>query len=72
MAKKEKDVSANQMRITVANPEEKAAEKLAEKKRVDKLNAMKIAMSYIEIQRLKCDEKQTTAIADKFLEWLEK
>lgn len=62
------EIGGYKAKIILGNP----ADKLAEKKRIDKLNAMKIAMSYIEIQGLKCDEKKTTAIADEFLEWLKK
>jgi len=57
------------LKITVANP----ADKLAEQKRIDKLNSMKIALTYIEIQGMtKMTPKKATEIADEFLEWLEK
>ena len=42
------------------------------KKRMDKLNSMKIALTYIESQNLKATPEKTIKIADEFLEWLEK
>lgn len=45
----------------------------AERKRIDKLNAMRIAMTYIESQGMtKVTPKKATEIADEFLKWLEK
>jgi len=45
---------------------------IAGQKRIDKLNAMRITMTYIEIQRRKATPEQVKEIADKFLKWLEK
>jgi len=39
---------------------------------MDKLNAMRIAMTHIETQELKVDPKEATKIADEFLKWLKK
>jgi len=45
----------------------------AEKKKMDKLNAMKIAMTFIGDRRMrKMTPKETTEIADEFLAWLER
>jgi len=60
------------MKVTLMNPKEKLEQKLAEVKRIDKLNAMRIAMTHIEAQGLKVDPKKATEIADEFLEWLKK
>lgn len=57
------------LKVTIANP----ADKLAEQKRVDKLNAMRIALTYIEGQgMMKVTPKKAIKIADEFLGWLEK
>jgi|GEM_PF-3488627 len=49
------------------------AEKLAAKKRINKLDAMKIAMTYIQDQRMrKMTPEKAMEIAGKFLVWLEK
>ncbi len=72
MGKDEKEVVSKGMRITVANPEEMHKQKVAEVERLNKLNAMKIAMTHIEIQGLTVEPKEATEIADKFLEWLKK
>ena len=45
----------------------------AEQKKVDKLSAMRIALTYIEGQGMtKVTPKKAIEIADEFLEWLEK
>lgn len=52
-------------KITFGNP--------TQQKRVDKLNAMRIALTYIEGQgMIKVTPKKATEIADEFLKWIEK
>jgi len=73
MKKEEKETSIHpKMKVTLADPKEMAEQRLVEKKRADKLNSMKIAMTYIEIQRMrKVTPEEAIEIADKFLKWLE-
>lgn len=62
---KEVILGGHKAKITLGNP--------TEKKMVDKLNAMKIALTYIESQgMMKVTPKKATEIADEFLKWLEK
>ena len=77
MSKKEEEIltkiegvdgQQHEAKIILASPEETAAKK----KRADKLSAMKMAFSYIEIRRVKADVKESIKIADEYLEWLEK
>lgn len=57
------------LKVTISNP----ADKLAEQKRMDKLNSMRIALTYIEGQgMMKVTPKKAIEIADEFLEWLKK
>jgi len=73
MGMKENEVLMGKgMKVTLANPKEMLEQKLAEKERIDKLNAMRIAMTHIETQGLKVDPKKATEIADEFLKWLKK
>lgn len=66
---KEITLGGHKAKITLANPEDK----VAEQKRVDRLNAMRIALTYVESQSmLKVTPKKAIEIADEFLEWLEK
>jgi len=60
------------MKVMLGNPKEIRAQKAAEVERMDKLNAMRIAMTHIETQGLKVDPKKATEIADEFLKWLKK
>ena len=69
--KKEVLVNKN-MKVMLGNPKEIREQKLAEIERMDKLNAMRIAMTHIEVQELKVDPKKATEIADEFLKWLKK
>jgi hypothetical protein len=71
MGKNEQDVLAGShgMQVVVENP----ADVAAKKKITNKLNAMRIAQTHIEIQGMKkVSPKKATEIADEFLEWLEK
>lgn len=62
-------VGGHDAKISFGNP----IDKLAEQKRMDKLNAMRIALTYIESQgMIKVSPEEATKIADKFLKWLEK
>lgn len=61
-------VDSHKMKVVVANPEDVAAKK----RMTNKLNAMRIAQTHIEIQGLKVTPKKATEIADEFLDWLEK
>lgn len=62
-------IEGHQLKVSVADP----VDKLAEKKRIDKLNSMRIALTYIEGQGMtKVTPKKAIKIADEFLEWLEK
>jgi len=59
------ELGGHKAKITLGNP--------VNQKRVDKLNAMRIAMTYIEGQGMtKVTPKKATEIADEFLSWLEK
>ena len=69
--KKEVLVNKN-MKVMLGNPKEIREQKAAEVERMDKLNAMRIAMTHIETQGLKVDPKKATEIADEFLKWLKK
>lgn len=52
-------------KITLGNP--------IQQKRADKLNSMRMALTYIESQDMtKVTPKKAIEIADEFLEWLEK
>ena len=70
MKKEKKEVKefmlgGHKAKITLGNPEDK--------KKADKLNAMRMALTYIESQgMIKVTPKKATEIADEFLEWLEK
>ena len=73
MSKKEEEILTNlgghDAKITLGNP----ADKLAAQKRIDKLNAMRIALTYIEGQNMvEVTPEKATEIADKFLAWIEK
>lgn len=58
-------IGGHDAKITLGNP--------VNQKRIDKLNAMRIAMTYIEGQGMtKVNPKKATEIADEFLSWLEK
>lgn len=57
-------IGGHDAKITLGNP--------ANQKRIDKLNAMRIAQTHIEIQQMKVTPKKATEIADEFLKWLEK
>lgn len=41
-------------------------------KRANKVTAVKIALTYVEVTRKKVTPKEVMAIADEFLGWLEK
>lgn len=67
--KKEEEIltklGGHDAKITLGNP--------ADKKKMDKLSAMRIALTYIESQSMmKVTPKKATEIADEFLKWLEK
>lgn len=65
-------IGKHPMQVTIGNPKDKA-EKCREKKMINKLNSMKIALTYIESQGMTdVNPKKATKIADEFLEWLEK
>jgi len=71
--KKEEEILAklggHNAKITLGNP----ADRRAEQKRIDKLNSMRIALTYIEGQgMIKVTPKKAIEIADEFLKWLEK
>jgi len=69
----DKEVLVNKkMKVMLGDPREKQKQKAAEIERMDKLNAMRIAMTHIETQELKVDPKEATKIADEFLKWLKK
>ena len=58
-------LGGHKAKITLGDP--------ADKKKTDKLNAMRIALTYIEGQgMIKVTPKKATKIADEFLKWLEK
>lgn len=64
--KKLGDVDA---KIILKNP----AEMAKEQKRIDKLSAMRITLTYIETQSMrKVSPEKTMEIADKYMEWLKK
>jgi len=44
----------------------------ADKKRANKLSAMRITLTYVETQRRKVTPEQSIEIAEKYLKWLEK
>ena len=58
------NIGDHKAKIILGNP--------ADKKKTDKLSAMRIALTYIESQDKKATPKQAIKIADEFLEWLEK
>ena len=68
--KKEKEseefiLGGHRAKIKLGNP--------AQQKRVDKLNSMRVALTYIEGQGMtKVTPKKAIEIADEFLKWLEK
>jgi len=72
--KKEEEVLIDpKVKVILANPGANPEDRLVEKRKNDKLSSMKIALTYIEIQRMrKVTPEEATEIADKFLEWLEK
>jgi len=72
--KNEKEVLVKdaKIRMTLADPKERAKLTRTEIKKRDKLNAMKIAQTHIEIQNLTVKPEEAIKIADKFLKWLEK
>ena len=58
-------LGGHKAKITLGNP--------ADKKKTDKLNSMRIALTFIEGQGMtKVSPKKATEIADEFLKWLEK
>lgn len=58
-------IGKHEAKIILGNP--------ADKKKADKLNAMRIALTYIEGQeKTDVTPEEATKIADKFLAWLEK
>jgi len=62
-------VDGHKLKVTVGGP----GDKLASQKRIDKLNAMKIALTYTERHGVrKMTPEKAMEIADKFLAWLEK
>lgn len=71
MSKKEEDfeekiidLGGHKAKITLKDPR-------AIKKQ-DKLNAMRIALTYVEGQQMEASPKKVTEIADEFHKWLEK
>jgi len=56
-------IGGHDAKITLGNP--------VNQKRVDKLNAMRIAMTYIEGQDMEATPEKAIEIANEFLEWLE-
>jgi len=72
--KGEKEISVKEakIRMTLADPKKRAELTRTEIKKRDKLNAMRIAQTHIEIQNLTVKPKQAMKIADEFLVWLEK
>lgn len=66
---KEINLGGHKAKITLGNP----VDRLAEQKRVDKLNSMRMALTYIESQAMTdVNPKKAIEIADEFLEWLKK
>lgn len=58
-------LGGHKAKITLGNP--------IQQKRADKLNSMRIALTYIESQgMIKVTPKKAIEIADEFLEWLKK
>lgn len=57
-------IDGKRTRLVLANP--------ADRKIRDKMTAMKIAQTHIEIQGLTVDPKKACSIADEFIKWLEK
>jgi len=72
--KGEKEVSVKEakIRMTLADPKKRAELTRTEIKKRDKLNAMKVGQTHIEIQNLTVKPKEAIEIADEFLKWLEK
>lgn len=63
------EIGGRKAKITLGN----SIDRRAEQKRIDKLNSMRIALTYIESQGMtKVNPKKAIEIADEFLKWLEK
>lgn len=73
MSKKEEEIlmklGGHDAKMILKSP----VEREKEQKRINKLNAMRIALTYIEGQNLvEVTPEKATEIADKFLSWIEK
>lgn len=72
-SKKKVLVDGQKLELSIENPEETTVRKQVEKRRVDKLNSMRMSLTYVESQQMmEVTPEQVIGYADKFLAWLEK